>query len=156
MKRITKIALWILVPLAALFLHAHFVHWFQRRYIPPPDITSVGEVLEWTGRPWWIARYASPTATYYEIGKKVPVRTLGLTLASGAPSYTVDQNGRFIGWSPDSGDVHTPDVLRSHELKRESIDVDEFIRKAKEMTPNQASEATSEPAPGAASSAPQG
>ena len=156
MKKITRIALWILVPLTALFLYAHFVNWFQKRYIPPPYITTVGEVLEWTGRPLWVARHTSPTATYYEIGKKVPVRTLGLTLASGAPSYTVDHTGRFIGWSPDSGDVHTPDVLRSGELKRDSIDVDDFIQKSKEMTPNQASEATSEPAPCATSSSPQG
>ena len=155
MKKITKVATWILVPLAALFLYANFVHWFQRRYAPPPGITTVGDVLEWTGRPWWVARYTSTTATYYEIGKKVPLWTLELTLASGAPSYTVDQNGRFIGWSPDSGDIHTPDALRSRELKRDSIDVDEFIQKAKEMAPNQATEATSEPAPGAVFTTPQ-
>ncbi|MDD5707538.1 MAG: hypothetical protein PHR35_16570 [Kiritimatiellae bacterium] len=136
MKKITRIALWILVPLAALFLYGHFVHWFQGRYVPPPGIRTVGEVLEWTGRPWWVVRYSAPTATYFEIGMKVPVRTLGLTLASGAPSYTVDHAGRFIGWSPDSGDVHTPPVLKSRELKRESIDVDDFIRNAKTMTPN--------------------
>jgi hypothetical protein len=156
MKKISKIALWTMLPLVALFLYGGFVHWFQGRYVPPPGITTVAEVLEWTGRPWWVAKYSSPTATYYEIGMKVPVWTLGLTLASGAPSYTVDHTGRFIGWSPDSGDLHTPDVLRSRELKRDSIDVDEFIRKSKEMTPNKASEATSEPAPSAASSSPQG
>jgi hypothetical protein len=156
MKTVTKVALWVLVPLATLFLYAHFVHRFQRRYIPPSGITTVGELLEWTGRPWWVVRYSSPTATYYEIGKKVPDRALVLTLASGAPSYTVDATGRFIGWSPDSGDVHTPYVLRSRDLTRESIDVDEFIRKTKAMTPNQALEATSEPAPRAGSSAPQG
>ena len=155
MKKISKVATWFMVPLAALYLYAQFIHWFQRRYVPPPGITTVGEVLEWTGRPWWVSRYTSPAATYYEIGKKVSVGTLVLTLASSAPSYTVDQNGRLIGWSPDSGDIHTPDALRSRELKRDSIDVDEFIQKAKEMTPNQASETTTEPAPGAAFTTPQ-
>jgi hypothetical protein len=142
MKKITKVALWALVPLAGLFLYAHFVHGFQRRYAPPPGIREVGEVLDWTGRPWWVARYSSATETYYEIGMHVPVRTLGLTLASGPPSYTVDGTGRFIGWSPDSGDVHTPEVLRSHKLKRESLDVDEFIRNAREMTPDKVSQVT--------------
>ena len=154
MKKISKVATWFMVPLAALFLYAQFVHWIQRRYAPPPGITTVGEILEWTGRPWWVSRYTSPTVTYYEIGKKVSVWTEALTLASGAPSYTVDQNGRFIGWSRDSGDIHTPDVLKSRELKRDSIDVDEFIQLAKEMRPNQASDATSEPAPGAAFTTP--
>jgi hypothetical protein len=156
MKMMRKVAIWIGALLAALVLFAHFVHWFQKRYIPPEGITNVAQVLEWSGRPWWVAKYSSPTATYYEIGKKVPVWTLTLTLASGAPSYTVDDKGKFIGWSPDSGDVHTPDVLRSPDLKRESMDVDDFLEKAKKMTPNQPSDATSEPAPGAGSSAHQG
>ncbi len=60
---------------------------------------------------------------------------------------TVDQGGRFIEWSPDSGDVHTANVLRSRDLKRCSIDVDEFIQKAKEMTRNHALDRSAKSAP---------
>jgi hypothetical protein len=134
MKKHSKLVMWVLVSIVTIFIYAHFVHWFQKRYIPPEDIKNVADVLEWTGRPWWVVRYSSPTATYYELGMKVPALTLLVILSSAAPSYTVDENGRFIGWSPDSGDVHTPDVLRSHDLKRESIDVDKFIQQWKKNT----------------------
>jgi hypothetical protein len=131
MKKRTKVALWILVPLATLFLHVQSVHWFQQRYVPPQGIKNISDLLEWTGRPWWVTRYSSPKVTYYEVRLKVPTGTLMMTLASGPPSYTVDENGQFIGWSPDSGDIHTPDVLKSPDLKKESIDVEEFLRRWK-------------------------
>lgn len=128
MTKTAKTILWALLLFAVLLIHVCIVLWYRRSNLPPPGTATVGQVLEWTGRPCWVARYTSPTATYYEIGKRVPAGILMLTLPSGAPSYTVDHNGRFVGWSPDSGDVHTPDVLRSDELKRESMDVDEFIK----------------------------
>jgi hypothetical protein len=112
-------------------LYGQFVHWFQQRYVPPQGIKNISDLLEWTGRPWWVTRYSSPKVTYYEVGLKVPTGTLMMTLASGPPSYTVDENGQFIGWSPDSGDIHTPDVLKSPDLKKESIDVEEFLRRWK-------------------------
>jgi hypothetical protein len=122
------------VATVTIFIYAHFVHWFQKRYIPPEGIKNVADVLERTGRPWWVVRCSSPTASYYELGMKVSALTLLVTLSSAAPSYTVDENGRLIGSSPDSGDVHTPDVLRSYDLKRESIDVDKFTQQWKKNT----------------------
>jgi hypothetical protein len=45
------------------------------------------------------------------------------------PSYTVDQTGRFIGWSPDSGAIAKPDQIHSENMAREKIDVDVFLMK---------------------------
>ena len=138
MRIITKITIWIVVPLAGLSLYVHFVHSFQNRFVPPHYITTVSDVLSWTGRPEWVIKYSSATHTYYEIAKKEPVGAMALTLASGPPSYTVDETGRFIGWSSDSGENQSPDVLRSPDLKRERIPVDQFLEQSKTMTPNQA------------------
>jgi hypothetical protein len=131
MKKRTKVAMWILVPLSTLFLYDQFVYWYQQRYVPPQSIENVSDLLEWTGRPSWVKRYSSLKATYYEVGLNVSVKSLQMTLASGPPSYTIDENGQFIGWSPDSGDIFTPDVLRSPDLIIESINVDVFLRKWK-------------------------
>lgn len=156
MKKTKKIAIWILVPIAVMFLLSPIARWFQRRYVPPNNIATVTEVLEWTGRPEWIMKYSSATQTYYEIAKKVPVVVSLITASSGPPSYTVDTKGRFVGWSPDSGEFQTPGVVWTQDMKKEQIDVDRFLEQSKQMTPNKALEATSEPAPSAGSSPPQG
>jgi len=78
------------------------------------------------------------------------------TASSGPPSYTVDAEGKFVGWTRDSGEFQTPGVVWTHDMKKEPMDVERFLERAKIRTPNKALEAISEPVPSVVSSAPQG
>lgn len=113
---------------ALLALHVSLRVWLQMRHTPPDSVKEVHSLLEWMGKPWWVNRYSDGTAVYHELGMRVPVWILTVSLASGSPSYTVDGEGKFIGWSPDSGDIHRPEVIHRLRKSRTPVDVEEFLR----------------------------
>ncbi len=100
---------------------------YQRRYIPPESTDDVPSLIEWMGKPQWVNRYSDGSVYYYELGRQESALILSLMLSSGGPSYTVDERGQLVGWSPDSGDVKEPDMIRELSSSRESIPVDDFL-----------------------------
>lgn len=128
MKRTENIGLLLGVVLifgiALLWLGKHV------RYldIPPPSVQADVDLLKWMGRPAWVMKHSSTNEIYYEIGRNKSTLLLIVAGSSGPPSYTVDQAGHFIGWSPDSGEVKKPDQIYSNKLIREKVDVDSYIR----------------------------
>jgi hypothetical protein len=52
----------------------------------------------------------------------------GRNFASGRAAYTFDAAGRFIGWTPDVGDLPTPGFHVSQTAKREKISLEEMNR----------------------------
>jgi hypothetical protein len=121
------------MPIAVISILRPIAHWVERKYVPPQNIVTVADVIKWTGRPEWIMKYSSETQTYYEIARKEHVTVALLRAASGPPSYTVDAKGRFVGWTPDSGEIRTPEIVWTPDMKKEDIDVDQFLEQAKKM-----------------------
>jgi len=128
MKRSNRIGLCICAGLIFLFTSPKLVKRLRHRDVPPSNIMTDIDIIKWIGQPGWVMRYSSPNEIYYEIGRDTSAILLIITGSSGSPSYTVDQTGRFIGWSPDSGEVAKPDQIHAENLIRERIDVDEFLR----------------------------
>ena len=117
----------ILIGFALLCIHVVGTMAYQQKYVPPDSVGDVYSLIDWMGEPWWVNRYSDGTSVYYELGRAEPAWVLALTLASSSPSYTVDETGRVVGWSSDSGDVKSPDVIHELSSSRESVPVDEFM-----------------------------
>jgi hypothetical protein len=124
MKALLK---WSAIGIALLVGCVVFKLNYQKRYVPPENVTEVAALLSWMGEPWWVNRYSDGSKQYYEIGKKEPVWILMATLSSSSPSYTIDEDGRLIGWSPDSGDIRRPELIRELSDSRLEVPVDEFL-----------------------------
>lgn len=128
MNRTNRIGLCIGVSFILLLASPEFVKRLRHRDIPPSTIETDIDLVKWIGRPGWVMKYSSTNEIYYEIGRDTSVILLIITGSSGSPSYTVDQTGRFIGWSPDSGEIAKPDQIHSKNMIRERVDVDVFLR----------------------------
>jgi hypothetical protein len=100
---------------------------YQRRYIPPESSNDVPSLIEWMGKPQWVNQYSDGSVYYYELGRQESAWILGLMLSSGGPSYTVDGEGKLIGWSSDSGDCKSPEQIARLASSREGIPVDDFL-----------------------------
>lgn len=124
MKDLIKLAL---VGIIFLIIHVGASLIYQRRYIPPESTDDVPSLIEWMGEPQWVNRYSDGSVYYYELGRQESALILSLMLSSGGPSYTVNESGELVGWSPDSGDVKEPDVIRELLSSRESIPVADFL-----------------------------
>ena len=129
MKKSRRIAILIGTVLIFMIVYPYFVKLLRRRDVPPAYIMTDVDLIKWMGRPAWIIKYSSTNEFYYEIGKSELLLLSMFTASSGSPSYTVDQTGRFIGWSPDSGAIAKPDQIHSENMAREKIDVDVFLMK---------------------------
>ena len=139
-----KVSVWFTVFIVIAGLCAGIARYARQCNVPPPNIATSRDLIKWIGRPMWVMKYSGTNVTFYEIGRQQSVLVLALTFASGPPSYTVDQEGRFIGWSPDSGEICSPIEIRSKNLKRERVDVDAFLVRAFEVA---LKEQTSPPPP---------
>jgi hypothetical protein len=93
----------------------------QFRATPPKSVTDVSSCLTWLKKPRGAYRITSDGVVYYQITGRA-----GSYLASGPAGYTFDSNGRFIGWSPDIGDVKRPPEVFTPYAKRETITLDEL------------------------------
>lgn len=125
MKTLIKI---VLTGLAILVIHViGTMVYQQQKYAPPDSVSDVSSLIDWMGEPRWISRYSDGASVYYELGKDESAWVIALTLASSSPSYTVDETGQLVGWSPDSGDVKSPEVLRELSSSRESMPVEVFM-----------------------------
>ena len=50
----------------------------------------------------------------------------GRYLPSGTSAYAFDSSGKFIGWTPDEGDIHTPKQVFAPGSRDEKISLDEL------------------------------
>ena len=128
MKRTHRIALIVGTGLIFMIAYPELVKRLRQRDAPPSYVVTDVDLIKWMGRPEWVMKYSSTNEFYYEIGRDEPLILSLFTASSGPPSYTVDQTGRFIGWSPDSGEIKKPDQIYSNKLIRERVDVDSYIR----------------------------
>lgn len=131
MRRAYRISLFLCAVLIFLFAAPELRKRLRHRDVPPSNIMTDVDLIKWMGRPVWVMKYSSANEIYYEIGRDTSGILLIITASSGPPSYTVDQTGRFIGWSPDSGEVAKPDQIHAENLIRDRMDVDEFLRTVK-------------------------
>lgn len=128
MKRAYRIALFVGTGLIFVIAYPGVVKRLRHRDVPPSNIETDIDLIKWMGRPAWVMKYSSTNEIYYEIGRNEPLILSIFTASSGPPSYTVDQAGHFIGWSPDSGEIAKPDQIHAGNLLRERIDVDHYLR----------------------------
>jgi hypothetical protein len=135
--------------LLAVTIWRYGVDWVRAGYVPPAEGLSVQELVAWMGRPWWVTHFKTGSGSYYTLGRCVSPALLLATLSSGAPSYTVNEAGRLVGWSRDSGDIREPAFLFFGDVTRETIPVDDFMA-AWGLSPNEAGHSDECQRPGAA------
>jgi hypothetical protein len=90
-----------------------------RRAMPPSGVTNITTCITWLGKPMGMLRVTTAGEQYYII-QGPP----GRLAASGKAAYTFDARGRFVGWTPDMGDIYRPPVAFSPGARREEIGMD--------------------------------
>jgi len=118
----------IAAPLAALLLLVLIDDRINRalfvRATPPASVNDMRSFWAWYQHPDTNAiRLTDGTNIYYRV-----TGPAGRFLASGRAAYTFDAQGKFIGWTPDVGDVGTPGLHLSRTTKRERISLDDVKR----------------------------
>ena len=89
-----------------------------RRATPPSSVTDLSSCIAWLGKPMGVIRVTTEGQQYIMIQGPS-----GRLASSGTAAYTFDASGRFIGWTPDMGDVYSPSVVFSNGASRETISV---------------------------------
>lgn len=103
---IALLALPLLSLLSGPLLHA--------RATPPARVTNLVSFLEWQPAPMRVMRVTVGTNLYWQA-----FGPAGRSGASGLSAYSFDSSGKFIGWTPDSGDLYRPPHLYGPDAKRE-------------------------------------
>jgi hypothetical protein len=52
-------------------------------------------------------------------------------MPSGPAAYTFDQQGNFVGWTPDSGEFESPRVVYSRAATEERLTMEELIGRSR-------------------------
>ena len=122
MKRVIKSAL--LVCAALLLALAGCIAFSQISYSrarPPKSVTDVSSCLAWLKEPDSAYRIKVDGLVFYQITGPY----LG-DLPSGRSACTFDAQGKFIGWTPDEGDIHVPEQVFQTNRETEKISLDEL------------------------------
>jgi len=88
---------------------------------PPSNVKDLRSFFAWMPEPIRAFRITVESKRYYQI-----TGPAGRYLASGPSAYTFDEQGGFIGWTPDMGDFYTPKEVFSPKAKEEEISLDEM------------------------------
>lgn len=91
---------------------------------PPKLVQDVASCLGWLNEPKFAFKITANGAVYYQI-----MGEHGRTLASGPAGYAFDSNGKYIGWSVDTGDYYSPDELYVNGATRVPISIEELREK---------------------------
>ena len=84
-------------------------------------MVDVSSCLTWLKQPIGAYRVTTDKAVYYQI-----TGPAGRYLPSGTSAYSFDVNGKFIGWTSDEGDIHTPEQVFIKGSESEKISLDEL------------------------------
>jgi hypothetical protein len=88
---------------------------------PPASVTDLHSFFAWMPKPVNARRVTLDNTLYYTVtGEWVGF------LPSGSTAYSFDAQGKFIGWTPDEGDLHVPDQVYAPGVQWEYIPVDEL------------------------------
>ncbi|MBA4150334.1 MAG: hypothetical protein H0X66_19665 [Verrucomicrobia bacterium] len=95
------------------------------RATPPKIVTDISSCLAWLKKPMGAYRITDGDLVYYRV-----TGPAGRYVASGPSAYTFDSHGKFVGWTPDRGDLPTPGLHLSPDAKEEKISLDELRQSA--------------------------
>jgi hypothetical protein len=88
---------------------------------PPNGVVDISSCLAWLKKPISAYRISTDRAIYYQI-----TGPAGGYLPSGDAAYSFNSQGRFIGWTPDEGDLKLPTEVFVPGAKGEKISLDEL------------------------------
>ncbi len=126
MKRAFKILAWLFgVPLLLLIGSIVADRVLASRAKPPQTVTDVASCLGWLRKPMGAYKITDGEKIYYRV-----TAPAGRCLPSGPSAYTFDSRGKFVGWTPDMGDLPTPGLHISDGAKREKLSLEELRRSA--------------------------
>ena len=108
----------LLFLVSLIFIFDHIPYW---RAKPPSSVTNVRSFFDWMPEPRGALRITVENKRYYQM-----TGPAGRVLASGPSAYTFDEQGQFIGWTPDMGDIHFPEMAFSPKARQEMISLDEM------------------------------
>lgn len=107
------VGLFLLTLLPEPYLHA--------RAKPPAQVTNAVSFLEWQPKPLHVLRVTVGTNTYLQA-----LGPAGRFMASGPSAYSFDSSGKFIGWTPDNGDIFRPPHLYGPGVTRETATISDL------------------------------
>jgi len=99
------------------------IFYFAPKAKPPSSVVDFNSFFAWRADSKWAWRITVSNEIYYQLPGPA-----GRLFASGPAAYAFDSNGRYIGWTSDSGDFFQPAAVYAPGAKRERITIDE-VRK---------------------------
>jgi hypothetical protein len=120
-RAIKLLCIAVAIPLLFLFSCVTLDQIPHSRATPPKSVTNISTCLAWLKNPMGAYRVTTAKSVYYLI-----TGPAGCCLPSGTSAYAFDSAGKFIGWTPDDGDIHTPVEVFAPDSKDEKISIDEL------------------------------